>query len=62
MLSEMSGRERQIMYDFTYVWNLKNKTNAQTKENCNRIVDTENKQVVVKEKGGMGRREIGEGD
>ena len=58
----MSGGERQIMYDFTYVWDLKNKTNAQTKENCNGIVDTENIQVVVKGKGGMGRREVGEGD
>ena len=25
------GRERQIPYDFTYVWNLKHKTNEQTK-------------------------------
>ena len=28
-----SYRERQILYDFTYMWNLKNKTNKQTKEN-----------------------------
>lgn len=26
-----SDRERQIPYDFTYMWNLKNKTNEQTK-------------------------------
>ena len=25
MLNEMSDRERQILYDFTYMWNLKNK-------------------------------------
>ena len=25
-----SDRERQIPYDFTYMWNLKNKTNEQT--------------------------------
>ena len=25
-LSEMSDRERQMPYDFTYIWNLKNKT------------------------------------
>ena len=25
-----SGRERQTLYDFTYMWNLKNKTNEQT--------------------------------
>ena len=27
MLSEMSDRQRQIMHDITYVWNLKNTTN-----------------------------------
>ena len=27
MLSEMSGRERPILYDTTYTWNLKNKAN-----------------------------------
>ena len=32
MLSEMSDRERQILYDFTCMWNLKNKTNEQTKQ------------------------------
>ena len=26
MLSEMSDRERQILYDITYIWNLKYKT------------------------------------
>ena len=30
MLSEVSYRERQILFDFIYMWNLKNKTNAQT--------------------------------
>ena len=25
MLSEMSDRERQILYDLTYMWNLENK-------------------------------------
>ena len=29
-LSEI--RERQIPYDFTYMWNLKNKINTQTKQ------------------------------
>ena len=29
MLSEID-RERHILYDFTYMWNLKNKTNEQT--------------------------------
>ena len=32
MLSEIRVRERQIPYDFTYVWNLKNKTKEQTKQ------------------------------
>ena len=27
MVSEMSDRERQILYDITYMWNLKNNTN-----------------------------------
>ena len=31
MLSGLS-RERQIPYDFTYTWNLKNKINKQTKQ------------------------------
>ena len=31
MLSEISQTERQILYDFTYVWNLKKKANENTK-------------------------------
>ena len=27
MLSEINQRERQILYDITYMWNLKNTTN-----------------------------------
>ena len=27
MLSDMSDRDRQILYVFTYMWNLKNKIN-----------------------------------
>ena len=30
MLGEMSGRERQVLYVITYMWNLKNKTNDGT--------------------------------
>ena len=29
----MSYREKQIPYDFIYMWNLKSKTNEQTKQN-----------------------------
>ena len=33
MLSEIkSDRGRQIQYDFTYIWNLRNKINEQIKE------------------------------
>ena len=41
-------QERQIPYDFTYMWNLKNKTNDQTYQNRNRLIDTENKLVVAR--------------
>ena len=40
MLSEIIERERQILYDFTEIWNL-NKTNEQMKQN--RLIDTEGK-------------------
>ena len=29
-LSKISQRERQILYDLTWMWNLKNKTNEQS--------------------------------
>ena len=32
------------------MWNLKNKTNK-TKQNENRLIDTENKQVVIRKEG-----------
>ena len=32
-----------LLYDFTYMCNLKNKTNDQTQEDRNRVSDTENK-------------------
>ena len=52
-----SDRERQIPYDLTYMWNLKNKT----KENENTLLDTHNKWVYPK--GGVWDvGDIGEGD
>ena len=42
--------------------NLKKKTNEQTQQNRNRVIDTENKQVVARGMRVGGRREIGEGD
>ena len=47
MLSEMSDRERQILYIITYMWNLKNKTNKYIKQNINRLPGIENKLVVT---------------
>ena len=38
MLSEISQRERQILHDFTYIWNLKNKKNKQNKTHRYRVV------------------------
>ena len=32
-----SDRERQIPYDSSYMWNLKNKVNRKTKQNRNRL-------------------------
>ena len=46
-------RERQILYDLTYIWNLKNK------QNKNRLIGTENKQVGARGDGAGGK--IGEG-
>ena len=34
------GRERQMPYDFTYMWNLKNNIN---KQNRNILIDTESR-------------------
>ena len=39
------------MYDFTYIWNLKKEMNKQ-----NRVIDSENKQVVAR--GGVRRKEV----
>ena len=63
MLSEVIHTDRiQIPYDFTYMWNLINKTNEQTKQNINRLIDKENKLMFAR--GEVDRRssQIGEGD
>ena len=45
-----SDRERQIPYDMTYMWNLKNST----KLTENRLVDTENEsELPTRRKEGM---------
>ena len=46
MLSEMSDGERQILYDITCMWKLKNGTSECVEQNRNRfLTDTENKVV-----------------
>ena len=52
------NRKRQILYNFTHIWNLKNKwMNKQTQKN--RIIDKENKQVVAKVEADGWRKERG---
>ena len=43
-----SIRERQILYDITYMWNLK----YEIPQNRNRLTDVENRFVVIKKKRG----------
>ena len=40
----------------------KNKTNEQTQQNRNRVIDTENKQVVSRREVGGGKKELSEED
>ena len=54
-------------YDLTYVWNLKNKTNEQTKQKRNRLIDTKKTQKpkMVVTRGGRSMRgldKIGAGE
>ena len=51
-----SDRERQISYDITYMWNLKNDTNELIYKTENRLTDLENKLMVTE-----GERWWGEG-
>ena len=44
-------RERQILYDFNPMWNLKNETN---KQNRNRVVDTKDKLIFAPGEEGWG--------
>ena len=43
-----SERERQILYDVIYLWNLKNNTNESTHKNQNRPTNIENKLMFTK--------------
>ena len=61
MLYELkSDREIQIVYVFTYMWNLKTKTNEQIYPNWNWLSDTKNN--YLSQEGRMGRGKIGEED
>ena len=53
-----SDRETQILYDFSYKWNLKRKHKNKQK-NRNRVIDTPKKQVVATGEGsGRGKKEM----
>ena len=53
-----SNLERQVLYDFTYMWNLK----AKQMKKCNRtVIHTENKCGCQRGRA-QGMSEIGEGD
>ena len=58
MLNEMSDRERQISYGFTYVWNLKNKINEQNKMET----DSQRTNRWLPEESGTGRAKAAESD
>ena len=38
-----SQRNRHLLYDFTYMWNLKKQTNEQTQQNRAKVIETEYK-------------------
>ena len=47
----MCNRERQILYDITYMWNLENNTNESTYK-TETDTDIENKLMVTEGEGG----------
>ena len=49
-----SDREGQILYDITYMWNLKNWYKWTYLQNRNRVTDVENNLMVTGGKGGEG--------
>ena len=54
-----SDRERQILYDITYIWNLKNNTSECIQQNRNRPTDIENKLVITRWDREHGRDKLG---
>ena len=60
-LQQVKGK--QILHGMTYMWNVEcGKQNKQTQQNRNRLIDTENKLVIVRGEEGWGMSDIGEGD
>ena len=61
MLRNKSDRERQILYDTTYMWNLKIKAAEGAYQNRDRLTDIEKKSVVtsVDRKGERGKMRAG---
>ena len=59
-------KERQIPYDPTHMWNLRNKTNKlrvkKTKRQRNKLLTLENKLMVTRGKMGRGVSGINDGD
>ena len=60
MLNEMSYRKRQILYDFTYTLNLKNKMNKNNKRETELQIQRMNRRLS--EWRGVGQKEGSEGD
>ena len=60
-----SVRERKMPYDFTHMWNLRNKTKGQRKREtnqANRLLTIDSKQMVTRGEVGGGLGETGDGD
>ena len=47
-LSVVSHRERQILYDITYMWNIKQVYKSMYLQNRNKLTDIESKLMVTK--------------
>ena len=50
----LNGVSQRMPYDFTYMWNLKNKINNNNKRNRNKLIDTENIWRVTRWERGWG--------
>ena len=53
ILNEVSQTEKEISYDITYMWNLKEGYKWPYLQNRNRLTDIENKLMVTKGWGGI---------